>query len=151
MPTREQRARKLGIPVDQLPDGRGKNPASWNNTKRGSDHHRWNAGRILNEDGYVKVRVGIEHPLADPNGYAYEHLVVWCSAGNPRPDSGELLHHRNEDRTDNRISNIELMPRGDHNAEHLARENRRCPNTGRLMEKRASNLLDGRLHLEWPL
>jgi hypothetical protein len=58
MATREQRARKLGIPLDQLPDGRGKNPASWGNAKRGSEHPRWNDGRMLNEDGYVKVRVG---------------------------------------------------------------------------------------------
>ncbi|AIO29307.1 hypothetical protein [Burkholderia cepacia] len=54
MPTRKQRARKLGIPIDQLPDGRGKNPSSWNNTKRGSDHHRWNNGRMLGNDGFWK-------------------------------------------------------------------------------------------------
>lgn len=49
--------------------GRGNNSASWGNHKSGSDHHRWNTGRILNEDGYVKVRVGADHPLADQNGY----------------------------------------------------------------------------------
>ncbi|WP_081056197.1 HNH endonuclease [Burkholderia vietnamiensis] len=118
MPTREQRARKLGIPIDQLPDGRGKKPSSWNNTKRGSDHHRWNNGRMLSNDGYVKVRVGVEHPLADPNGYAYEHLIVWVSAGNSRPAAGFHLHHKNENRTDNRYSNLELLTIPEHAAEH---------------------------------
>lgn len=127
--------------------GRGSNPASWNNTKRGSDHHRWNSGRIINDDGYIKVRVGIGHPLADANGYAYEHLVVWCSAGNARPSEGETLHHRNEDKTDNRISNLELLTRGDHNAVHIAERGRR-PN-GQL-EKAAGRLLDGKLHDAYP-
>jgi len=66
----------------------------------------------------VKVRVGVEHPLADPNGYAYEHLVVWCAAGHPRPGPGQLLHHRSEDKTDNRLSNLELLTRIAHAAEH---------------------------------
>ena len=105
--------------------GRGNNPASHGNTKRGAEHHRWNAGRMLSTDGYVKVRVGVEHPLADPNGYAYEHLLVWCAAGRPHPAEGETLHHGNEDRTDNRLSNLELLTRGKHNATHLATRGRR--------------------------
>lgn len=68
--------------------------------------------------GYVKLRVGKGHPLADPNGYAYEHLVVWASAGNPRPQRGEVLHHRNEDKTDNRIENLHLMTRAEHSQMH---------------------------------
>ncbi len=91
----------------------------------GPDHYRWNNGRIISDDGYVKVRVGVGHPLADPNGYAYEHLVVWCSAGNARPSNDETLHHRNEDKTDNRIGNLELLTRGDHNSLHIAERGRR--------------------------
>ena len=140
MPTREQRARKLGVPIDQIPDGRGKNPKSWNNTKRGSAHYRWNADRMESDAGYVKIRVGIEHPLADPNGYAYEHLVVWCAAGNPRPGEGELLHHRNEDKTDNRYSNLELTTRPDHNRHHIAHRRRDA----------AGRLLDGVEHNGYP-
>lgn len=100
--------------------GRGKNPASWNNTKRGAAHHRWNVGRMLSEDGYVKVRVGVEHPLADPNGYAYEHLLVWCSAGRPRPGPDETLHHLSEDKDDNRLDNLELKTRVAHSTQHHA-------------------------------
>ena len=116
--------------------GRGSNPASWNNTRRGAAHCRWNSDLILSEHGYVRVRVGVEHPLADPNGYAYEHLVVWCAAGHARPGAGELLHHKNEDKTDNRYSNLELTGRSEHSAHHIAA--RRRDATGRL--------LDGVLH-----
>lgn len=83
--------------------------------------HRWSGHRkIVNQQGYVKVRVGKTHPLADPNGYAYEHLVVWCAAGNPRPATGTVLHHRNEVRDDNRIENLELLSRTEHGQHHAA-------------------------------
>jgi len=103
----------LGVTTDQLPDGRGKN-----RKPKGPASHRWSDERMLSDEGYVKVRVGVEHPLADPNGYAYERLVVWCAAGRPRPAPGELLHHKNEHKTDNRLGNLELLTRPEHAAEH---------------------------------
>lgn len=84
---------------------------------RGSHHYRWNAGRMLSEQGYVKIRVGIGDPLADRNGYAYEHKVVLAAAGIV-VTSGAVVHHRNGDRTDNRLENLEVLPRGDHNSLH---------------------------------
>ena len=47
---------------------------------KGPSHHRWNSGKIVSREGYIKVRAGKDHPFADPNGYAYEHLLVWLSA-----------------------------------------------------------------------
>lgn len=89
-----------------------------NNHAKASQQHRWKPGGSVASNGYVKLRVGKGHPLADRNGYAYEHLVVWCAAGNPRPERGYLIHHRNEDKTDNRIENLELMSRREHSQEH---------------------------------
>lgn len=130
---------------------RGSNPASWGHAPRASKQHRWKPGGSVASNGYVKTRVGKGHPLADPNGYAYEHLVVWCAAGNDRPSRSQILHHRNGDKTDNRIANLELMDRGAHNAEHLIAEPRRCPSTGRLLSKRAAGrLLDGVTHDGFP-
>lgn len=89
--------------------------------RRGKDHYRWNKSRMLSTEGYIKVRVGREHPLADSNGYAYEHLLVWVSAGNPVPAPNELLHHKDEDKKHNEIGNLELKKRSRHNAEHNAK------------------------------
>ena len=139
MPTRERRAKNLGVEATSLPDGRGKHK----NHSRGHKHHRWSNEKVISEHGYVKVRVGVGHPLADPNGYAYEHAVVWVSAGNECPSGDLVLHHINEDKTDNRIENLKLMNRGRHAIEHhLDRQA-----NGRFVGKKAAGrLLDGR---EW--
>lgn len=79
---------------------------------RGPASPRWSEERMVASTRYAKVRVGRLHPLADPNGYAYEHLVVWCSAGNPKPARGEILHHKNGIKTDNRIENLEKAAAG---------------------------------------
>lgn len=81
------------------------------NQPRGDEHYRWNRGRIRSTEGYAKLRVGAEHPLADANGYAYEHLVIWVAAGNPRPGPGEVLRFKNADKSDCRLSNLYLATR----------------------------------------
>lgn len=76
---------------------------------------------MIASNGYVKIRVGRDHPLAHPNGYAYEHLVVWVSAGNEKPPKGWLLHHKNEVKTDNRIDNLEMKEKDRHGVHHAGR------------------------------
>lgn len=98
--------------------GRGNNPASHLKRSSGKSHYRWSEERMLSEHGYVKVRAGKDHPLADANGYCYEHLLVWVSAGREKPGADQLLHHRNEVKTDNRLVNLELLDRVAHAAEH---------------------------------
>jgi hypothetical protein len=111
-----QKVRKYG------PEAAGKNMSG----RHGNHAHgRWNdIGVGLNEDGYVKVRVGRCHPLADPNGYTYLHLLVWVGAGYPRPGPAETIHHRDEDKTNNRVENLELLSRSDHAAHHDSRRGR---------------------------
>lgn len=88
------------------------------NHTKSADHVKWSEEKMIASTGYTKVRVGKTHPLADPNGYAYEHLVIWCAAGLARPTSGQLIHHKNENKTDNRIENLELKRRPEHSAGH---------------------------------
>jgi hypothetical protein len=107
-----------------------------NGHRRGSAHPRWNHGRILSEEGYVKLRVGVGHPCADANGYAYEHDMVMVAAIGRHLEPDEVVHHRNDDKLDNRIENLELHTRAAHNALHLADRERGAD--GRLLPRRAA-------------
>lgn len=88
------------------------------NHRRGHAHYRWNGGQKLSSHGYVKVHVGVGHAHADPNGYAYEHVLVWWQSGGKMPAANEVIHHRNEDKTDNRLENLELKTRVEHSVHH---------------------------------
>ncbi len=115
---RKKKAAALGCAIEDVPDTRGKH----NNYRRGPDSPLWNDdAKIISDHGYVKIRVGPGHPLADPNGYAYEHLVVWCSAGNRRPSGDQVLHHINENKTDNRLLNLKIVSRSEHGILHHSR------------------------------
>ena len=137
---RKRAAGALGVGLDEVEDTRGRH----GHQARGKGNGRWNAGRIISSHGYVKIRVGREHPLADPNGYAYEHLLVWVSAGFQPPAESELLHHKDEDRQNNRIGNLEKISRSGHGELHITQRAR--DQKGRLLPKSAGRLLDGR---EW--
>lgn len=63
----------------------------------------------MDTHGYVMVKT-IE-------GWRLEHHVAWGELIPP----GYVLHHRNEDRTDNRRENLELLTRGEHAALHARR------------------------------
>lgn len=93
-------------------------PGKHGNHARGRRNPKWSEGKLLSSHGYVKIRVGKTHPLADSKGYAYEHSIVWAAAGRTLPGQSELLHHRNENKTDNRLENLEVVTRTKHNEHH---------------------------------
>ena len=80
---------------------------------RSADHPKWSDDRIVSSQGYALVRVGKSHPLAFSSGYSYEHILVWVSAHGRLAD-GQIIHHRNGNKLDNRIENLEVMTRSDH-------------------------------------
>ncbi len=98
-----------------------------------SANAHWNDSRSLSVEGYVKLRVGRSHPLGDPNGYAYEHLVIFAAASYVYPDSNMVIHHKNGDRQDNRFQNLELLSRAQHNIVHNKEKKR--DDRGRFMSR----------------
>ncbi|WP_423487915.1 HNH endonuclease [Mycobacteroides sp. PCS013] len=68
--------------------------------------------------------------MADARGYVYEHrLVASQTLGRPLR-RGEVVHHVNEDKLDNRPENLEVLQSMEaHNAQHRTRIDLRVPGT----------------------
>lgn len=73
--------------------------------------------RKMSTDGYWEIHV----PEATPNsikGVMKEHrYVMQCFIGRPLLPS-EIIHHKNEDKLDNRLDNLEIVSRSEHNKLH---------------------------------
>lgn len=142
---RKRESKRFNISIMDLLDRRGQHKAH----SRGQLHYRWNKGGRIRNDEYILIRVGKGHPLADPNGYAYEHHVVWWSAigavkFTDRQKKVGLLHHINGDRTDNRLENLSPMSKSCHNKHHNKskirnRQGQFIKNSGRLLDGREWN------------
>lgn len=75
----------------------------------GKENNNWRGGKSIASNGYVIIRVGKHHHLSDVRGYAYEHRMVAEQKLGRRLRDGEQVHHRNGNKQDNRIANIEVM------------------------------------------
>jgi hypothetical protein len=86
----------------------------------GAANPRWKGGRYQQDQGYVLVLVP-DHPHADRHGYVREHRLVMEQSLGRYLVPGEVVHHRNHVRDDNRLENLELFgSNGEHKrTEHL--------------------------------
>lgn len=83
---------------------------------QGENHPSWKTGTTL-RDGYRLIKQP-EHPNATKSGYILEHRFVMSEhLGRPLLP-GEIIHHKNGDKSDNRIENLEITNWTDHSREH---------------------------------
>jgi len=93
----------------------------------GPENPNWRGGRIVDPRGYVLIRVGVGHHLADVRGYAYEHRLEAENKVGRRLKRGEEIHHK-KTRTDNGHSDIEVAKsRAHHFVFHRKRTDLRLP------------------------
>lgn len=73
----------------------------------GENHGSWKGGRIIDGDGYVRVYKP-EDPRANMGRYMKEHILVMEAILGRELLSHENIHHKNGNRADNRLENLEL-------------------------------------------
>lgn len=82
----------------------------------GEINGQWKGGRVLASNGYILIRVGVNHHLSDVRGYAYEHRIVAEQKIGRRLESGEVVHHKDGDKTNNNPDNIDVFPSISHHS-----------------------------------
>jgi predicted Zn-ribbon and HTH transcriptional regulator len=78
--------------------------------KKGAENPMWKDGRWAASSGYIHIKVG-DKILLEHRYVMEKHLGRLLS-------SDEIVHHKNRDKTDNRIENLEIMSRSAHAKEH---------------------------------
>jgi hypothetical protein len=99
----------------------------------GDKNPSWKGGRTEHSDGYIYVYVP-EHPFSS-NGYVFEHRLImekWLRDNEPESQYlvklGQQLylspkfvvHHHDEDKTNNAIKNLQCMTNSEHQIHHAA-------------------------------
>lgn len=79
-------------------------------------HPKWKGGQIVDRDGYIQTWAP-DHPWPR-RGYLREHIRVMELHMGRRILPTETVHHKNHNRKDNRIENLEVLSRKEHSKLH---------------------------------
>ena len=112
MKPQAQLAEMLGWGRKQIHNFFLRHPEIPRNHQRGGLGERngsWNGGQTTDADGYILIRA-VDHPHANSGGYVREHRLVMEKEIGRYLIPQEVVHHRNEVTSDNRIENLELLP-----------------------------------------
>ncbi len=100
----------------------------------------WDIERTVSKGDYTYAVVP-SHPKATAKGYVLLHRIVMENHLDRLLDDDELVHHRNENKKDNGIENLEVMSVAEHNRHHaqeIAYISLVCANCGIEFSRRAN-------------
>lgn len=93
------------------------------NTKyNANNQNNYKGGKTSHGDGYMKLLLP-DHPRANKLGYVLEHIVVMEKHIGRHLKKGEVVHHINGIKSDNRIENLLLLTVKEHSALHKGNGN----------------------------
>lgn len=105
------------------------------------------SSRGINEYNYARVP---DHPKSDKYGNVLAHRVIMENYIGRLLKEDECVHHKNGDKKDNRIENLELCKKSNHSRLHGYKKKRKmvrvkCPSCSKIfeIERRQSHLIKG--------
>jgi hypothetical protein len=93
-----------------------KKQKGWPGLKR-EKHPCWKGGRLIDTDGYIRIYAA-DHFVIRKGGYHLEHRLVMERYLNRPLEKNECVHHKNHNRQDNRLENLEIIDRRLHSMHH---------------------------------
>lgn len=109
----------------------------------------WNIRKVISKGDYLYALVP-EHPNATKNGYVLMHRVVMENHLGRLLSANEVVHHKDHNKKNNSIENLEVMNAQEHSKFHGAEMTRawvklKCPQCGKIFERFKNNT-----HLQKP-
>ena len=86
-----------------------------NKHHRGTNSPNWKGGKCYDSDGYIRV-LNRSHPRAEKSGYVYQHILAWEEFNKMPLPENYIIHHLNGRKDDNRIRNLQALPRKGHHS-----------------------------------
>lgn len=108
--------------------------------KAGPEHWNWNGG-FQKKQGYI-------HILIDAGKYMPLHVLLMEWKIGRRLKKGEVVHHINHDRADNRLSNLQLMTASEHGRLH-ATGFKRSEKTKAFLREQRKDWFQKEKHPQW--
>lgn len=93
----------------------------------GSKHPSWEGGRYTSAIGYIFV-YSPGHPRAISRKYVAEHILIMEKHLGRYLVSGEVVHHLNGKKSDNRIRNLTLLSASEHTSHHMRDRHKKLGN-----------------------
>ncbi len=79
--------------------------------------YMWKGGRHGDGQGYIKIRLYPNDPfysMVNSIGHVLEHRLIMAKHLGRCLLRHEIVHHKNKTKSDNRLENLELLPRYTH-------------------------------------
>lgn len=98
----------------------------------------WEIKKLIRKGDYIYALVP-NHPNATKNGYVLHHRIVMENHLGRLLNKDEVVHHKNQDKFDNRIENLEVMNIKEHCKHHMLKHGRKwailkCPICGKVFD-----------------
>lgn len=96
----------------------------------------WEIKKLIKKGAYTYALVP-DHPYATKNGYVLHHRIVMENHLGRLLNPDEVVHHKNHNKQDNRLDNLEVLTMVEHAKLHQADSSRlwaecKCPVCGKV-------------------